>query len=162
MSCKVVIIGYGNPGRGDDAAGPLLAEKAEEWDLPGVSVVSDYQLNVEHAADVAESGLAIFIDASVDASRPWELRELEPENRNDFTTHAMLPETVLETARSVYGRTPPSFVLAVRGENFELGAKQSPAFSSRLESAAELLAEIFRADDPVAACRNLASRRKDA
>ena len=149
------MIGYGNPGRGDDAAGPTLAEKVEEWDLPHVSVVSDYQLNIEHAADVAESGLALFIDAAVDAPEPWELRILEPVNRNDFTTHAMLPETVLETCVSVYGARPPAFVLAVRGENFELGAQPSDAYLRRIESASALLSDILRAADPVAACREL-------
>ena len=153
MSCRVVVIGYGNPGRGDDAAGPMLAEKIEEWNLPDVAVVSDYQLNVEHAADLAESDLAIFIDASVDCQEPWMLTRLSPKNRNDFTTHAMLPETVLETCVQVYDVQPPAFVLAVKGENFELGAGQSDEFLGRIDSAAGLLSEILRADDPVAACR---------
>lgn len=153
MACRVVVIGYGNPGRCDDTAGPLLAERVEQWTLPGVQVVSDYQLNIEHAADVAESDLAIFVDASVDASEPWELRALAPAIRNDFTTHAMLPETVLETSDKVYGARPPSFILAVRGNNFELGAEPSAAFLRRIESAAGLLSKILSATDPVAACR---------
>jgi hydrogenase maturation protease len=156
VACKVVVIGYGNPGRGDDEAGPLLADKVEEWGLPGVTVVSDYQLNIEHAADLAESDLAIFIDASVDCPEPWELRKLAPENRNDFTTHAMLPETVLETCVQVYGKQTPSYVLAVRGDNFDLGAPQSAEFSRRIKSAADLLSEILRSDDAAAACEKRA------
>ena len=152
MSSTVAVIGYGNPSRGDDAAGPLLAEQAEQWNIPGVRVVSDYQLNVEHAADVAESGLALFIDAALDASEPWELRPVQPMNRNDFTTHAMLPETVMETCRKVYGGPPPAFVLAVRGENFMLGAEPSAAFRRRIESAARVLEEILRAENPAAIC----------
>jgi len=104
---------------------------------------------------VAEAGLAIFIDAAVDAADPWELRRLTPENRNDFTTHAMLPETVLETCVRVYGARTPAFVLAVRGENFELGARPSEAFERRIESAAELLAGLLADPDPVAACQRL-------
>lgn len=157
MSIRVAILGYGNPGRGDDAAGPLLAEQVERLALPGVRVVSDYQLNVEHAADVAEAELAIFIDAAVDAAEPWEFRRLEPEIRNDFTTHAMLPETVLETARNVYGTVPPAYVLALRGENFELGTGLSAEFRSRLRSAAGLLESLLRDEDPVAACNRQVS-----
>ena len=157
MKCRVAVIGYGNPGRGDDAAGPLLAEKAEEWNVPGVRVVSDYQLNVEHAADLAESELALFIDAALDAPEPWELRPVLPMNRNDFTTHAMLPETVMETCRSVYGNPPPAFVLAVRGENFELGVEPSAAFRNRIDSAARLLEEILRAENPAAVCETHAA-----
>ena len=149
---RVAVIGYGNPGRGDDAAGPLLAEKAEEWNVPDVRVISDYQLNVEHAADLAESELALFVDAALDAVDPWELRAVEPMNRNDFTTHAMLPETVMETCRKVYGSPPPAFVLAVRGENFELGAEPSAAFRQRISSAASLLEKILRDKNPVAVC----------
>ncbi len=157
MSCRIAVIGYGNPGRGDDAAGPLLAERAEEWNIPGVRVISDYQLNVEHAADASESELVLFIDAALDAPEPWELRPVKPMNRNDFTTHAMLPETVMETCRSVYGTPPDSFVLAVRGENFELGEELSAAFESRLDSAAKLLEKILRADNPAAVCRQHAA-----
>ncbi len=157
MKCRVAVIGYGNPGRGDDAAGPLLAGKAEEWNVQGTRVVCDYQLNVEHAADVAESELTLFIDAAVDAAEPWELRPVEPMNRNDFTTHAMLPETVMETCRSVYGNPPPAFVLAVRGEYFELGASPSAAFQRRIDSAAKLLEEILRAENPAAVCNEHAA-----
>lgn len=153
MRSRVTVLGYGNPGRGDDAAGPLLAEKAEEWEIPGVRVVSDYQLNVEHAADVAESELCIFIDAALDATEPWELRPVQPLNRNDFTTHAMLPETVMETCRSVYGSPPPAFVLAVRGENFDLGVEPSASFRKRIESAAKLLEEILSAENPATVCK---------
>jgi Ni,Fe-hydrogenase maturation factor len=115
-------------------------------------VLSDYQLNVEHAADLAEADLALFIDASLDSPDPWELRRLEPKNRNDFTTHAMLPETVLETCRQVYGKQVPAFVLAVRGENFELGEAPSAAFEKRIESAAVLLEKLLNAGDPHQAC----------
>jgi hydrogenase maturation protease len=157
VKSRVTVLGYGNPGRGDDAAGPLLAEKAEQWEIPGVRVVSDYQLNVEHAADVAESELGLFIDAALDAADPWELRPVKPMNRNDFTTHAMLPETVMETCRSVYGSPPPAFVIAVRGENFELGVEPSAAFQQRIDSATKLLEEILRAENPAAVCEKHAA-----
>ncbi|MBL8482901.1 MAG: Ni/Fe hydrogenase, partial [Rhodocyclaceae bacterium] len=40
---------WGNPGRGDDALGPLFAERIEALDLPGVECLTDFQLQVEHA-----------------------------------------------------------------------------------------------------------------
>ena len=47
---KVLLIGYGNPGRLDDGLGPALAAAVEKLAIPGVTVDADYQLNVEDAA----------------------------------------------------------------------------------------------------------------
>ena len=65
---RLVIFGYGNPSRGDDALGSLLLARAEtEVDrLPGldVALVEDFQLQVEHALDLEDRDLALFIDAA--------------------------------------------------------------------------------------------------
>ena len=50
---RILVIGYGNPGRLDDGLGPAVASAMEEFNLPGVSVDSNYQLTVEDAASAA-------------------------------------------------------------------------------------------------------------
>jgi Ni,Fe-hydrogenase maturation factor len=50
-----VVLGCGNPSRGDDALGPALLDRVEEWLRlhPDRRVVAlgDFQLQVEHTLD---------------------------------------------------------------------------------------------------------------
>ena len=47
---RILVIGYGNPGRCDDGLGPALVARLESLRIPGLSVEVDYQLSIEHAA----------------------------------------------------------------------------------------------------------------
>ena len=65
-----LIIGYGNPLRGDDGVGPRAAELLVEEDgvtsplLPdGVQVLVCHQLTIELAPQIAEADRLILIDA---------------------------------------------------------------------------------------------------
>jgi hydrogenase maturation protease len=153
---RALVIGFGNPGRMDDGLGPALAEKVESWQKPSVVALADYQLNIEHAAEVAESDLVIFIDASTEATPPFCFYRLEPANRQAFTTHAMVPETVLETCRKVYGKAPPAFILAVRGDRFELGEGLSSGAKQNMEKSEKFLSDLLQPGDLTARCMGAA------
>ncbi len=60
---SVVVFAVGNPSRGDDALGPLLMAWLEQQARPGVQLVGDFQLQIEHALDLEGHPLALFIDA---------------------------------------------------------------------------------------------------
>ena len=70
---KILVIGYGNPLRGDDGFGSLAASYVKERQIPGVEVIVSHQLNPEHAALLPESSHAIFLDAAV-GDKPGTLR----------------------------------------------------------------------------------------
>ncbi len=65
---RILIYGYGNPGRQDDGLGIRLVERLEEWSvlngLDGVSFENNYQLNIEDAEAISDQELVIFADAS--------------------------------------------------------------------------------------------------
>lgn len=149
---RTLVIGFGNPGRMDDGLGPVLAETVESWQKPSVVAQADYQLNIEHAAEVAEADLVIFIDASTEAPPPFRFYRLEPADRNAFTTHAMVPETVLEICRKVYGKAPLAFVLAVRGDKFEMGENFSSAAKQNMKEAEKFLSTLLQPGDRTARC----------
>ncbi|MCE5272905.1 hydrogenase maturation protease [bacterium] len=144
----MLLIGYGNPGRSDDGLGPQLAEAVSEWGLEGLETLWDYQLNIEHAADLAGADLALFVDAALEAPEPFGLSRLAPSDAAHFSTHAMPPAAVLETCRAVYGRTPPSFLLALRGDSFEMGEGLSQAAERRLEAALSFLRGVLQHPEP--------------
>ncbi len=118
---RVVVLGWGNDARGDDALGPLLLRRLAEA-YPGLDTVEDYQLQVEHALDLVGFDAVLFIDASHGLSEPFAFREIAPSASRTPTTHALSPEAVLDVYVRLHGRPPPpAFVLALRGERFELG-----------------------------------------
>lgn len=135
MTAPLLVFAYGNPSRGDDALGPLLLERLEALDLPEVELLTDFQLQVEHAIDLQGRERVLFIDASVSCSPPFALSRLAPAKDSSFTSHAMSPAAVLQACLELYGEVPPAWLLAVRGEHFELGEPLSPAAAANLEAA---------------------------
>lgn len=133
---RLVVFGWGNDARGDDGLGPLLLGRIAELALPHVVAIEDFQLQIEHAMDLEGADLALFLDASVAAPAPFAFTETGPRADFSHTSHAMTPEAVLDVFARVLGRRPPpAFVLAMRGEAFELGSGLGPAAAAHLEAA---------------------------
>jgi hydrogenase maturation protease len=148
MTRPVLVLAVGNPSRGDDALGPLLAERLEQAGLPGVEVVVDFQLQVEHALDLVGRERVIFVDAGTGTQAPFEWRRAHPAAQFLHTSHALSPEAVLATYRRVRDESPPaSWVLCIRGERFELGEGLSAAAGAHIEAAWQaLLGAIQRSE----------------
>ena len=150
----LVIFAWGNPSRGDDALGPLLAERLQT--LPAVrdgevALVEDFQLQVEHAMDLGGRDLALFIDAASGLDSPFVFSAITPRLQPTHSTHAIAPESVLAVAGDVLGEAPPpAFLLAVGGHGFDLGAPLSPAAQANLEAAWCLIGELLAEPDAAA------------
>jgi hydrogenase maturation protease len=135
----MLVLGYGNPGRGDDALGPELARGIEMLGLPGVASDADYQLNLEHGAALAECGVAVLVDASRDAPEPFSFRRLAPAAEIAFSSHAISPEGVLAVAEEHFGGAPETWLLGVRGYEFDFVEGMSPCAQRNLHAALEFL-----------------------
>ncbi|MCP5091768.1 MAG: Ni/Fe hydrogenase, partial [Gammaproteobacteria bacterium] len=61
----LIVFAWGNESRGDDGIGPILARRLRGLELPGLVVIEDHQLNIEHVMDFADGTPLLFIDASV-------------------------------------------------------------------------------------------------
>lgn len=142
MTAPLLVLGVGNPSRGDDALGPLFVERAgvaleREVSSGALELLTDYQLQIEHALDLAGRARVVFVDASVRAAPPFELSRVTPLRDTSATTHAMSPAAVLD-ALSKLGEAPPeSWVLAIRGKRFELGDELSEEARQNLDAALE-------------------------
>jgi hydrogenase maturation protease len=123
MAKPILLFGYGNLSRGDDALGPLLQEFVEShFDLTNIDLLTDFQLQIEHALDLENRQLVLFIDASVACKNAFDFSELKPAKDNSYTTHAMSPSAVLAVYQSIKKMPPPPcFLLGIKGERFELG-----------------------------------------
>ena len=112
--------GFGNPGRQDDGLGPMIIDKLETENIAGITTDSNYQLNIEDADNISGSDIVIFVDASIDADEPFSFKRIEPSAEITFTTHSMSPESVIALCGDIYGRVPESYVLAIRGYEWEM------------------------------------------
>lgn len=147
MTAPTLVLSWGNPSRGDDALGPLftehfatLAARHPEWGE--VECLTDFQLQVEHALDLQGRQRVLFVDASLDAPAPFSLQRIAPARDGSFTTHAMSPQSVLAVFAEIdEGATPPSWLLAIRGDRFELGEPLSEAAAENLVAALKRAAD---------------------
>lgn len=141
---KVLLIGYGNPGRLDDGLGPALAEAVSHRKFENVTVDSNYLLTVEDAAAIAEHDVVIFVDASVNSEEPFEFKSIAPKTVNTFSSHTIEPEIVLGFAYDLFGAKTKGYTLGIRGYEFnEFGEQLSSAAQDNLIATIEFLFELL-------------------
>lgn len=145
MTKPILIFGYGNLSRGDDALGPLLLEAVQEKvDLQTCEILSDFQLQVEHALDLENRTLVLFVDAAVNCTTNFEFMQLQPIKDKSYTTHAMSPASVLQVYQSIIKQLPPPcFLLSIQAFKFELGAAMSQQATKNLQLAVSFVEELL-------------------
>lgn len=146
MTEPVLVFGYGNLSRGDDALGPLLIEYLQQrFGTDHLDLLTDFQLQIEHALDLDGRELVLFVDASVACAAPWEFSELNPALDIGYTSHAMHPASVMAVYQSIRKQPPPPcFLLAIQGESFELGEGLSTNAERHLQQAESFVEELLR------------------
>jgi hydrogenase maturation protease len=137
---KILLIGYGNPGRGDDGLGPALADRIAALALPGMTVDIDYQLTVDHAALIATHDLVVFADAMIGLEVPCRLTRITGPAPETLGSHQVSPEAALALAALLFGYAPQGWVLAIAGVAFgEVREGLSPVAQGNLVTATEVL-----------------------
>jgi hydrogenase maturation protease len=113
---RILVIGFGNPGRRDDGLGPTLAARLAARELPGVTIESDYQLCLEHAELVARHESVLFVDAAIEVpgNAPFHLGPLQPLDQVSCFSHQLSPHAVLHVAAQCFGARPSAWLLGVR------------------------------------------------
>ena len=142
MTSPLLVFGWGNVSRGDDALGPLFVNQlgaiVEAAATQLVDFLEDYQLQIEHALDLANRERVLFVDASCACATPFEVTMLRATRDPTFSTHAMSPQSVMQVYSDLFCEAPPPCaLLAIRGTSFELG--ESPQKQS-LDNLSQALA----------------------
>lgn len=138
----ILVLGWGNLSRGDDALGPLfiagLQKALDDGARELVEFQEDFQLQIEHALDLVDRQHVLLVDASVSCNAPFEARLLLALRDTSYTSHALSPETLLQVFLDFQGGPPPpTTLLAIRGESFELGAPMGDTATCNLQQALE-------------------------
>lgn len=145
MTQPVLIFGYGNLSRGDDALGSLLLEAiSDKVDIASVEILTDFQLQIEHALDLEDRALVLFIDASVSCKKAFDFFELQASKDKSYTTHAMSPSAIMQVYQSIKNHSPPPcFLLSIQGINFELGEPLSRQAEDNLQHAIQFTEHLL-------------------
>ncbi len=151
-AAPALIFSYGNPSRGDDGLGPAIFElleknKQDTDELDKVDLLTDYQLQIEHAIDLEQRECVLFIDASVSGEAPYEFHRLQPQRDNSYTTHAMSPVAVLDVYQQINKHIPPpSYMLAIRGYEFGLGQTLTEQATINLQQSYKFIKQLLATD----------------
>jgi hydrogenase maturation protease len=147
-SRECLILACGNTLRGDDGAGPWLAEWARQRFLGvhRVCVLSQQQWTPELAEDIARAGSVLFIDCCLD-SNPGsvKLSRVEPAaHTQGLATHHLGPSELLSLARELYSSLPRNAMLLTIGAgSTELGEDFSEPVKAALPEACALIEETI-------------------
>jgi hydrogenase maturation protease len=148
-----VVIGIGNPDRGDDAAGLAVARRLAARRPAGVTVV-EAGGGACGLLDAWRGGDAVVVvDATSGAGRPGSVHRYEvgrrplPSAFRHASTHSLGLAAAVELARAL-GELPRRLVVVgLEGRDFEPGAPLSAEVEQALEAAVEVVTrEIDGAD----------------
>jgi hydrogenase maturation protease len=132
----LLVIGYGNELRGDDAVGPKVATEVAGWKMAGVRTLTCHQLTLELAGPISTAARVIFVDAVGAFSKEVSICEIAPAApASGLMTHVVDPQILLRLAKEVFGRCPKAWWLTVPVENLDFGEKLSPLAQRGLEQA---------------------------
>ena len=144
---KTLIIGIGNPDRGDDAAGRLVAARLREQ-LPGEArVVESEGEATQLLACFAAADQVILVDAALSGAAPGTITRFAadeaplPAARFGISTHGFGLAEAIELARTL-GRLPRRCVVyAIEGRNFAPGDRLSPGVEAAVQAVVALVLE---------------------
>ena len=140
---RTLIIGYGNPLRGDDGLGWRVAEElARTPAFSEAKIILRHQLTPDLAEDVSQADRVLFIDAAQDIP-PGEVKcqALSGDTPPIRLAHHYSPDQLLGLARALYGATIPGHLFRIGGENFGLSEHISPHIAGCLPRLIALIAD---------------------
>ena len=145
---RLLIIGYGNPLRGDDGIGwrisDQLARRAGDW----TKVVAAHQLTPELAEPISEADLVIFIDACYDGQPgSWTCESIRPDSKSsDSFTHQATPAKLLSFTKTLFGPGPEALLISVTGGSFDCGDELSPSAAAAVSEIVTCICEWWDAN----------------
>ncbi len=148
----LLVFGIGNPGRQDDALGCDFVDLLKNnLPLPAgldIDFECNYQLNIEDSETISAYDQVLFADASLETHDSYKLEHVRPsEAKVEFTMHAVSPAFILDLCRKMFGKSPETYVLHIRGYEWELGQKMSPQALDNLQKSVTYIKQIIEQEN---------------
>jgi hydrogenase maturation protease len=142
-----LVVGYGNPLRGDDGVGwHVAAALARDPRLAGAVVIARHQLTPELAEDVARSGLLVLVDACAGDGEPGTVRIRSIAVRAKPApawSHHLEPAALIALAQVLCGAAPPAVLVTVTGARFDQADQLTAAVLSVLPGVVDAVAALI-------------------
>lgn len=144
---KILLYGYGNPGRQDDGLGNAFIDRIQKWieteKLEGFELDSNYQLNIEDAEAIADKDLAVFIDASVEAIDDFCISKVTESSKITYTSHAASPGYIVDLCKQIYQTAPPTYLLHIKGSEWAFKEGLTEKGIANLEKAIDYMKPLL-------------------
>ncbi len=144
---KTLVIGYGNPLRGDDSFGHRAVEKLKQEVIDNeVQFIDCQQLMPEMAEQVSKADLVLFVDADMDGvSGTIHSRRIIASQKPaaDSLAHHLDPCALLGLAQTLYHRAPEAILMTVTGECFGYGSQLSTEVAKALPGIVQHMKELI-------------------
>ena len=148
---KTIVIGIGNPDRGDDGAGIQVARSLVGMHPPSIEILEKSGEGAELMECWRGVERVILVDAVQAAGKPGAIHRLDPHADlfpSDFfhySSHAFSVAEAIEISR-VLGELPPAMlVYGIEGFDFQPGLSLSPAVAAAVELVAEEIRSLLPA-----------------
>jgi hydrogenase maturation protease len=143
---NILVIGYGNTLRGDDAVGQHVALAISKWQMAGLSVRAAHQLTPDLAEPVSRAALVIFVDGQLAGEEDAvTVHRLEALPCTRYAGHTSDPRGVLALALAVYGRHAPAWLVLVPGLDFSTREELSATAARGIAEATGRVAALIDA-----------------
>jgi hydrogenase maturation protease len=131
----LLVIGYGNPLRGDDGLGWAAAQRLQATELPGRHVLACQQLTPDLAEALSQAEQVVFIDAAAEGEPgAVVIRSLPPAPVDPGAfSHHVDPAGLLTLAERWYGHAPAATLITAAGRQFEFSETLSPPAEAALD-----------------------------
>lgn len=143
---KTLVIGYGNPLRGDDGVGWVLAEELEKkYSLPQVECQMSIQLVPEMAARFGEFDQVLFIDAAVSGNPGYiSINEVKKGQATEKPlNHEFDFDEMVSFAEMFHPKIPKLTLFTVTGSDFSFGAGLSDDVVASIPEAMSVLENLI-------------------
>jgi hydrogenase maturation protease len=145
---RLLIIGYGNPLRGDDGVGWQIADQLARLAGDSAKVLIVHQLTPELTEPISAADLVVFIDACYEGQPgTWTCETIRPDpNPSHKFTHYFTPANLLSYTSTVFGVNPKALLISVAGRSFDYSQDLSPAVAAIVPEIVASVSEWWSAD----------------
>lgn len=140
---NTLVIGFGNPLRGDDGVAWHVVDRLDALRPCSVATRRVHQLTPELAEPISAFDFVVFVDAAVDTA-PGTVRveRLDRLGTPAPHTHLVDPAGLVNLAELVYGRRPEAVLVTIGGKVFGLTERLSPPARAAVLPAAERICAL--------------------
>lgn len=152
---KVVVVGLGNPDRGDDGVGAAIAGRLAGRLPDDVVVVTDRGDLLSRIEEWAACDALVCIDAAAPVGVPGRMHRLDlatdelPRGSSPTSSHGFGVADVIALARALGSAPRDIVVYAVEGAAFDAGAPMTRAVAAAVNDAVDrVVAEVAQLRRP--------------